>query len=95
MLRVFENGVLATKVATTLDKDGEPLVRARDVAGSLGYANLDKAIRVHVGERYKVRVLQVPPIWQGPEIIWLGQFSFANLVYTSLFFAQSYPLRES
>ena len=59
MVRVFDSKVLATKVTTILDYEGEPLFKAKDVALSLGYEDPDQAIRRHVREKYKVTYCEV------------------------------------
>ena len=61
MLRVFENSVLAAKVATTLDSNGDPLFLVKDVAFSLGYSDTDRAIRTHVSEKYKTEYRNLNP----------------------------------
>lgn len=50
MEKIFENKELNVSVRT-VGKDGKVLFHAKDVAESLGYADLKKAVKAHVWKK--------------------------------------------
>ena len=88
MLRVFENHQLNIKL-NTLKNGDELYFKAKDVAAALGYVRERDAIRDHVSEEYKKRLLDIrerrtkAPLNDQPNTVYVSEPGLYELIFSS------------